>query len=245
MALIRHIESSAGQREVVRLNLGDLARQGDAILAAARSEAQKIVEGARAERERIIAGAREQGFAEGKSKGHAEGRAAGQVEGRQAALAQTQVQLATLEQGLMKALQAFEAERDRLLLEGKEDVLRLAVGMGERVAKRAIQFAPESVVEQVAATLAMVLRPSRLVLSIHPDDAPLVREAMPSLTQRYAAAQHVELKEDAALSRGSAIARLAGGGTIDASIETQIARIVEAVLPAPAQGDAGAQEGGA
>jgi valyl-tRNA synthetase len=75
-----------------------------------------------------------------------------------------------------------------------------------------------------------------MAVAVHPDDEPLAREALPELATRLAAAAHVEVASDASLERGSCIARTGSGGMIDASIRTQLGRIVEALLPASHDG---------
>jgi flagellar biosynthesis/type III secretory pathway protein FliH len=231
MALIRKSMAQTLARDAVVLDLGDLVRQGDAIKAKARADAEAIVAEGRAERERLIAGAAEEGRAQGRSKGMEEGRAQGQAEGRQAALAEFQERLGKLEVGWMAGLAAFDAERDRMLLEARQDIVRLAAVVAELVTKRAVSLNPETVHEQVGAVLALLSKPTRLTLVVNPDDEAIVREALPALCQKYAAAAHVDMGTDASIARGGCLAKTAGGGVIDASITEQLGRIAEALLP--------------
>lgn len=236
MALIRQANAKTMARDAVVLDLGDLKRQGDEIKARARAEAELIIARARTEREKILAGAAEQGQREGLERGTIEGRRQGQAEGRAEALAQARPQLARLEEAWTKALADFQQQREDMLAAARTEVLRLALEIARLVTRREVQAHPEVVVDQVAAVLALLSRPSRLVISIHPDDQVLVVDALPALSQRFPAATHIELACDPALERGSCIARSgadgqSSGGEIDASIATQLARIVETLLP--------------
>lgn len=244
MALIKNSIAGSIARDAVVLDLGDLQRQASVIVRHAREQAEAILAEARAERERIIAGGFEQGRAEGTSKGLEEGREQGRVQAVAAARAEHAAKLEQVEGAWSGALAEFCAQRDVLVHRATDDVLRLAISIAERVIKRAIAVDPAVVVEQLRAVLAVVVRPTELVISVHPEDRPIIQSALPGLLAFFSAVKHVELVDDAALTRGSCIARTradadsaaagnVGGGGIDASITTQIDRIVEAILPPP------------
>ena len=243
MALVRQANARELIREAIVLDLGDLRRHGEEIIASARAQAEGIVreaEGiireARAERERLVQGADkigfEQGLARGFETGKAEGLQVGQQQGAQAALAAESEAIARLNTGWTAALDKFDIARDRMLAEGQRDVVKLACMIAGRVVKRAIELDGTIVTNQVGEVLSMVLRPTRLRLSVHPLDKPTVELALPTLAARFEGARNVELVGDEGVPRGSCVAQLAeSGATIDASIGTQLDRIVEALLP--------------
>jgi flagellar biosynthesis/type III secretory pathway protein FliH len=243
MALIRQSLAQTMAREAVVLDLGDLVRQGEQIKARARAEADRIVAEAKAERDRLIAGAAEEGRTQGLARGMEEGRKQGEAAGRLAALAELRERLGTLEKGWAAGLAAFEAERERMLLDAKTDILRLAATVAEMVTKRRVELEPAAVTDQVVAVLALLTRPTRLTIAVNPEDEAVLREALPAICQRFSAATHVEMTPDAAIARGGCIARTSGGGVIDATVTTQLERIVQTLLPgapppAPAGDDA-------
>lgn len=230
MPLIRQSLADPTVRDAVVLHLGDLHRAGEHLRDQARLEAETILAAARAERDRVVSGAEKDGQARGLEKGLAEGRQRGAEEARARSLAEWRERLAGLEKGWGDALDRFLAERERMLLEARQDVLRLAILLAERITKRALTVDPSLVGDQVAEVLALVARPSRLVLSLHPEDRPIIEEILPGLRRRFASVEHLELVDDASLPRGSCLARTAGG-VIDASISTQLDRIAAALLP--------------
>jgi flagellar biosynthesis/type III secretory pathway protein FliH len=232
MALIRQSSSATLTRDAVVLDLGDLMRQGEQMRTKARVDADRLLVEARAERERLIAGAAEEGRKSGAVAGQEEGRRQGEAQGRAAALAEMKDKLAKLEAGWSAALAAFESERDRMLLDARQDVVRLAARVAELVTKRALTLEPERVADQLSAVLAMVAKPTRLVVRANPEDLSILQEALPALQDRYRAATHVEIQPDPTLERGSCTASTAGGGTIDASVAGQLERIAAALLPA-------------
>lgn len=229
MGLIRNAAAATLAREAIVLDLGDLQRQGELLKRRASEEAERILAAARRERDRLVAGAADEGRAAGAAEGMAQGLAEGREQGRAEAIEERRAELDALIGGWTAALAEFNARRERLLSEARVDVLKLALQVAERITRRAIQQNPAIVQDQVRAVLAAVARPTRLTLCVHPDDAPIAGEILPEV--HAAMGEHAELVVDAALERGSCVARTEEGAKIDASIETQLRRIVEALLP--------------
>lgn len=242
MGLIKASQTGELLPRAVVLDLGDLSRQGEQIIAAARRQAEAIVLEARAERERLLAGAREAGRVEGLAEGLAQGHREGVEQGRAAALEERRAELARLESAWADELAWLRGRREALLEAARRDVLRLACRMSERITKRRVETDPRVAAAQLDAVLALVMRPTRLQIRLHPEDRGVVSEALPELVRKHGAAfehagaEHVELVDDPSVGRGGVVVRLAtagdglAGGELDASIATQIDRIVEAVM---------------
>jgi flagellar biosynthesis/type III secretory pathway protein FliH len=231
LALLRQSEAQRIAGDAIALDLGDLARQGDALMARARAQAAALLEQAQQQRAAVMRGIEEQARGEGFEAGTREGFEAGRASGHAQALAESKAKLETLQQAWGKALAEFEAARAAMLEDAREDVLQLAVMLAQRVVKRAIQVDPMLVQDQVSATLAMVARPTSLTVAVHPEDEALAREALATLAISMDAARHATLAIDGALARGSCVVRTAGGGMLDASVDAQLRRIAEALLP--------------
>jgi flagellar biosynthesis/type III secretory pathway protein FliH len=229
--VIRQAEAERIARDAVVLDLGDLARQAEGVRARARAEAESLLAKAAAERQRLIGNAREEGLARGLEEGRVRGEAEGKKAGHDAALAERREALQKLEAAWATALEEFVSQRESMLLSARQDVLALAVMMGERITKRVVQVDPAVVQGQLESVLAILAKPTRLTIAISPADEALTREAVPSLMARFPGAQHIDLIVDETLGTGSCVARTGGGGTIDATIPTQLDRMVEALLP--------------
>jgi flagellar biosynthesis/type III secretory pathway protein FliH len=241
MALIRQSDISKPVAQAIVYRLGDLVRQGQSLREQTKNEAEAMLAAARAERDRLISTARDEGLRLGREQGYREGHEKGSAEGRQQAIDAVGTDLHSLQASWLKTIDAFEASRDALLLEARTEVLRLACEIAELVVKRSVELKPDTIVEQVDAALAMVVRPTRVRLAINPGDKPLIETALPALLARHANATHVDIAEESAIPRGSATLRTLGGA-IDAQLSTQLARIIDAVLPraaADAPTDAG------
>lgn len=246
MALIKQSSAHALTRDAIVLDLGDLQRQAAAIVAGARIEADRIAAAARAERERIVAGAAEEGRAKGYEAGRVAGHTAGVEQGRAAAAAEFKDRFAKLEAAWTEAFNSFESRREEFLRSAQTDVLRLALAIAERITKRLIDSDPQVAAAQLEALLGVIVRRTQLVVRINPADRDVLQAGLPQLLARFSQVRHIELVDDPSLARGSCIADVrepeydgSGGGAsrtlrsgeIDASISTQMDRIVQALLP--------------
>lgn len=233
MGLIRAADANAIARDALVLDLGDLKRQGAHIIDDAKRKAEAILSEARAEHDRLVGEASQKGYEEGLTRGTAEGRATGAAEGRAEAIETTMSELGDLRGAWTSALDVFEAQRRRLASESIVDVVRLASAVASRVTRKVVELDPETVSRQLESVLAMVLRPTSLLVAVHPEDRTLAEDAMGALVGRLAPDAECELVDDPDLSRGSVVVRHRGiagaGGEIDASIETQLDRIAEAL----------------
>lgn len=238
MAVIKRIDlERVGHRAVV-LNLGDIAAQGERMKAAARAEAEEIRRAAAAARQSQFDDARAQGHAEGLKKGHAEGLKAGHAEGHAAALASAKEKLKGLEASWATALDSFLTQRNTMLDAAKLDCLKLAVAAMERITKRRLEVDPTLVADQMAAAVAEAGKGTMLVVRVGPEDLAFAQQTLPGIARRLGGASS-EIREDASLSRGSCVVGMQGGGMIDATIETQMRRIAESLLPAAGESGKG------
>ncbi len=238
MALIKHANAAELARDAIVLDLGDLTRQGQILVESARARADQLIAEAKAERDRIIAGAAEKGHAQGLAKGLEEGRKKGQEQGNTAAVAERKSQLEQIEKAWTAALGEFVSQRETMLAEAHTDVLRLATLIAGKVIKRVVAADPTVVVDQVRAVLATVTRPTELVIRVCPPDLDIAREALPQLMSTFESVRGASIEPDASLAPGSCVATTrgrdeggSGGGEINASIDVQLDRIIEVLLP--------------
>lgn len=171
----------------------------------ARSEAAAILAAAQAEADSI----REQA----RAQGHAEGYAAG----REEASAQT----APAVQALAEALVQAQAERERAADAVEAGAVELAMQIAEKAIAAALDARPERVVDVVRGALRCLVDRDRVTIHVHPEDLPLVREAVDSLVQQLGGIEHIEVQEERRVPRGGAIVRSAAG-EIDARVQTKL-----------------------
>lgn len=242
MALIKRADADTALHRKVTLDLGDLARRAALMREAAEAEAARILAAAHEERRRLLDGAAEEGRRQGFAEGRGEGLEAGRTEGHAAALAECRGRLEEIEKAWAASVETFERERETILVESRREVIELAVAIAERVVHRVIEVEPGVIEDQLRELLALVAAPTTLIVRIHPEDEPLVAEALPALRERLIGGIHVRLVADSSVGRGSCTARTLGGASIDATVGTQLDRLVRELLPErarPARGGAG------
>lgn len=232
MALVRNTQASALLQEAVVLDLGDLRRQADAITADARARAEQILTQARSEAQRLAAEAQRKGFETGQVAGLEEGRRAGTKQGHDSALAQSRAQLSQLAQSLTSMLDQVETARAAILSDARGDVLRLALLLAEKVTFRAVAADPSIVDDQIAQALSLVTLTSRPVLRINPAQREHVAAFLPELAARFDAARELTILPDASVQPGGCILQTENA-EVDATLETQLRRLVDLLLPAP------------
>lgn len=230
MAVIRAADAKTMARDAIVLDLGELSRQGDRIIGQAKFKADLLIEEAKQERTRLISDAEKVGLERGEKAGYEEGFKKGQAQGAEEAREQVAEDLRRLAVAWGDALETFESLRIALFREARLDVLKLAVAIAEKVAKRAIETDDHAAANQLAAALEMVARPTGLRIACSPEDRKILTDMMPALESRFSKVTSAEVLEDASLSRGSVVVRT-DKGEIDASIETQIVRVIDALLP--------------
>lgn len=212
-------------------DLGDLKHQASEIIAAARIQAGQILDAARAEAAVLVDEASPRGRAEGREQGRAEGRAEGERLGREEAVERFTAQFEALAVSWTAALGEFETLRHDMMQAARQDIVELALTMGGKIARRVIEADPDVVKDQVAEVLGHVTAPSRVTVSINPKDRVLVKSVLPALCERLTTGTDVELRDDPDIERGGCVLST-GSGRIDATVETQVQRMAEALLPA-------------
>lgn len=231
MAVIKRAQAENEAKSAIVLDLGDIAKQAELLRKQAQARADEIILDAEAKHEELIDTGYEQGERNGYAVGYREGFTKGEEEARQRTTIESRAELEKIEDSWIKALDDFADKRHHLLVEGKENVLRLALAIAERVIHRQISLDDRVVLSQVEHALKLVGRPTRATVLINPADGAMVRRALPTMSARFGAIEHVVCEEDESIARGGCKVVTSEGGEIDASIETQIQRIAQTLLP--------------
>lgn len=232
MALIKRADAETFARDAVRLHLGDLEREGESLIAEAKTRAESILAKGRAERDLLIAGAAERGYRAGFARGHAEGVEKGAERGEARALEGSSSVISSLTEQWGVLLAGFEARREAMLSDARRDYVRLAVVFAEKVARRAVDLDASVIERSLDEVVRRMVSPSALVVAVHPDDLAVAERMLPSLLERIGGSAHATVVSDGTLGRGGCVVRTDGGGVIDADIDAQIDRLIDAVLPA-------------
>ena len=212
------------------IDLGDLSRQSNQLLEVAQIEAKQIIKEAKEKAEKIIEGASEKGFAQGKEQGSIDGREEGLDKGRKEALEQFTPELVELKTSFSKAIVNWEDERNQLYQEARDDVIEFAMTMAKKITHRLVQTDSTIIKDQIVEALALLAEPTSALVSVAPQDRQTIDSILPEILQQIKNCTHIELKEDQALTPGGCIITTKQG-SIDATIEKQIDRIVKTICP--------------
>lgn len=151
-----------------------------------------------------------------------DGYAAGLAEGRAAAKAELSAHVARIE-AIVAALAAPFQNLDAAV---ESELVLLATTAATRIVRHELSIAPERILGAVQGALAALPAYARNVkLFLAPDDAALVREHLAPGTSGHA----WDIVEDASLTRGGCRV-MADTSQVDATLETRLATIIDAML---------------
>jgi len=215
-------------------NLDDLEVLAGRILQGARAKARELLRDAHLQAEQIRVQAAETARREGLEQGRLEGA----HQGREQALADAAKQFAEEQKELLSTLQdtleRFESEQNQLLSDARDDVIRLAIGIARRVTKRYAAGDTEVAVENLREVIERVGQSHIAQIVVNPADAESIRKFASGLVGALDRVRQVTVTESDQVEPGGCLVRLPEG-QIDASVETQLDRIAQALLPGEQQ----------
>ena len=234
MPLIRNKQAGHITSRAVALELDDVRAEARQLLESARAEAASIVVAARGAAQEERGAIREAARVEGERAGFEKGYEAGQTEAMEKILDESlephRELLDRLAPAWAEELERFGKERERLMEEARRGVLAFAVEIARRIVHRTVQQEESVCVDQVAEAVRLIGQPTQIRISISPEDRGVLERALPGVLQAACLACDVEVIEDSAVSRGGCVLWTPEGG-IDATVETQLGRISEVLVP--------------
>ncbi len=230
MTLIRSKTAGPLVKNAVVLDLGDIARQGEMIKKQCRADASRILSQARTQAEMLVRKSAENGFAEGKKLGYRQGLLDGQIRGRTDALDETKNAMQSLMHVWSESLETLNSMKQSLLLDAKSDILKLALEIGERVVYRIIEIDPSVIEDQMVESLRLLAKRTDVTISVSPADFDTAQDLVPDMIAQIDSCEGISVLSEPGLTSGGCIIQT-GGGEIDATIETQLDRIIATLIP--------------
>jgi flagellar assembly protein FliH len=184
--------------------LDEAALGAESLLADARDRARALIEDAAARADSIAQDARRRGHDEGF---HA---------GREAADAEMNDMLVTM-RGL---LEMARVERHKLIEGAEPELVRLAIGIAERVLHQQVALDRGVVVEMAKTAIARLIERDSVTVRVNPADLERMREHRDELIA-LGDIRNLRLLEDKRVDRGGVVVET-DAGTIDARIGTQL-----------------------
>ncbi|MEA2663793.1 MAG: flagellar assembly protein FliH, partial [Candidatus Eremiobacteraeota bacterium] len=197
------VDAEAVRAEAQAL-LDEAARNAEALLADAHQRARALVEDAAARADAIAQDAR--------AKGHAEGLGAGRAQAER----DVDDMLATMRE----LLEMARAERRKLLEDAEPELVRLALGIAERVLHQQVALDRGVVVEMARTAIARLIERDSVTVRVNPADLERIREHREELVA-IGDIRNLRVVEDQRVGRGGVVVETEAG-TIDARIATQL-----------------------
>jgi flagellar assembly protein FliH len=184
--------------------LDDAARNAEELLGDAHNRARALIEDAAARADTIAQDARKRGHDEGFTQG------------REAADRDVNDMLVTM-RGL---LEMARAERHKLIEGAEPELVRLALGIAERVLHQQVALDRGVVVEMAKTAIARLIERDSVTVRVNPADLERMREHRDELIA-IGDIRNLRVVEDQRVDRGGVVVDT-DAGTIDARISTQL-----------------------
>ncbi|MAB82404.1 MAG: hypothetical protein CMJ24_03070 [Phycisphaerae bacterium] len=226
MNIIKQDQFDVDGHRLSAVEIENFDRRAQDLIEAAERSAREIIEAARAEAADLVETSREDGRTSGFEAGLQEGRSQGRAEATEAHGAR----LEQLQAAWVGALEQWQADRDSMFRTAERDVLRLSVKMAELIVHRTVRFDSGVVRSQLESAMGLVRNASDVQVVVGPDDEPIVQELLEELVATTSKCGDASLRVDPDMAPGGCRLEL-DGGTIDASLETQLHRLAELMLP--------------
>jgi len=211
------------------MNLADIAAEARAVILDARKDAARIVAEARGVADAACEQAAEKGYAEGFARGQNDGYADGHKQG----LAEARDELAARAEGLIelaeKVVRELSAARAELLHRGRCEMLDFALELAAKIVGRVAVRDAAAARENLRKALDLADCAQEICVKVHPSQLADLRESLPRFAEALGRTGEARLVGDEEISPGG-VKLFSPQGEIDATIETQLSNIVEALL---------------
>jgi flagellar assembly protein FliH len=201
-----------------QIDFAALEAQAQAIIDEAGRSAQALVDDAERRAAELLDEAthRAQTLAE---EARRNGRETGYADG----VAEVHASMAEMIATLGEIVEAARAERHALLASAEPELVRLAVGIAERVLHQQIALDTGVVVEMARAAIARIVDRERITVRVNPADIEQMRGHRDELLA-LGDVKNMRVIEDQRVDRGGVILET-DAGSIDAKISTQLAEV--------------------
>lgn len=146
---------------------------------------------------------------------------AGRQQGDMAARQQLEGEVRRAVEQLVQAATEIAATRDEILRRAESDIVRLSMEIARRILHRELSIDPAALGALVKAALDKLAGRQITRVRVHPDQEAMVRAALAQLGR----AAGLEVVSDNAQPRGGVLFETESGGSLDASVETQLQEI--------------------
>jgi len=214
--------------------LGQIAEEARTVVLDARKEAARIAAEARAQADAARQAAARKGYDEGVARGQNDG----YQDGREQGLTEAREQFAADADGLIeqagRIVEALSTARAELVHDARCEMLDFAREIAEKVVGRVATSDPAAARRNLRKALELSSAVRDVRVKVNPAQHAALEEYLPRLVEALGHTGQVRLLADEEVSPGG-VKLFSEAGEIDATIETQLANVVEALLGARGQ----------
>lgn len=208
--------------------LDDVLEEARRSVTEARREADTLLQSARREAETLRREAGEEGYRAGFAQGRSEGEQAGRREVFEAARREFADQQGALTAAWTAALEQIDANRAEWLAGARHDLIELAMAIADRVVHCIGQRERAAIEANLGEAIRLTGRRSEVTVQVNPADAAAARAFAEEAVRRQEALENVRVQDCEDLAPGGCRV-VWGDGSVDASIDTQLERIANAL----------------
>ncbi|MEN6664485.1 MAG: FliH/SctL family protein [Phycisphaerae bacterium] len=222
--------AACGDAGAPELALPDFEAAGKEILDQARLQAQQIVAAAQAQLESAQTNynrsAYEQGFQRGQTEGYAHGL-------RQAAQ-KSQLRMSALAQAAGKIVDELAAAAGQVQQDRQEQLLRFGIELARRIVGEVAAVDTRAALVNLRRAMELASDADEIIVCVNPGQLPALEQEGQRLWRQLARAGRVRFEADSSIAAGGARV-LTRCGAVDATIETQLRRVAQALLGRPSE----------
>jgi len=222
-------EPAAAPAQRLIRGLDSLAAEAQNVMLDARQQAARVLADARSQADAACDAAAAKGYAEGLARGRSEGYDEGVRRGQTEAREQFGERSAELVEQLRRLVAELEAAHDETIHGGRCELLDFALAIAGKIVGRVAVRDVGAARENLRKALELAESRREMNVLVNPAQLDTLTEALPELAGSLGRNGPVRLVADASVSPGG-VKLLTAGGQIDATIETQLANVAEALL---------------
>ncbi len=230
--------TGAKAQRLVAMRLTELADEARSVVLDARRQAASIISGAKEQAEFLQLQAQEKAHAEGYQRGLEDGSAEGERRAHETIRQQLEAEAAELTRLARSIVEELSASAEIQRRRTAGQVVELSVALAERIVGRISAVDATVATENLGKALELAAGSRRICIRSHPDQVESLRLHCGEFTGFIDGCEKLELIGDATISPGG-VKLMIGEGEIDATIETQLARMAEAIAPGVRSGLSG------
>jgi flagellar assembly protein FliH len=201
--------------EPVTVPVDEIAARARALVDDAEARAKALLADALDRARRVLEEAEERALAmteELRAQAHAEGVAAGTD--------QANLEMADMMTTMRNLVEMARVERYKLIESAEPELVRLAMGIAERILHQQVALDRGVVVEMAKVAIARLVERESVTVRVNPSDLERIRQHRDEFLNATDV-KHLRIVEDQRVDRGGVVVETEGG-TIDARISTQL-----------------------